>query len=120
MRQRCLSPKGKDFASYGGRGITICKRWESFKNFTDDMGLRPTPQHTVERRNNNLGYRPSNCFWADRKEQGRNRRTVKLDQKRVASIRKHLLKGFLQQVIADKFKVSNQLISAINRGHVWD
>lgn len=78
MLQRCRNPKNKDYKNYGGRGITVCKRWLQYANFLVDMGRRP-PKMTLERRNNNKGYIPSNCYWATREEQTRNRRsTVRL------------------------------------------
>ena len=73
MLRRCENPKDVNFASYGGRGISICKRWHSFKHFFSDMGCRPTGL-TLERVENSLGYFPSNCKWASPKEQARNRR----------------------------------------------
>lgn len=72
---RCYNPADKDYGNYGGRGITVCKRWrESFENFLADMGERPSPKHTIERKNNSEDYRPDNCKWATALEQGRNRR----------------------------------------------
>lgn len=73
MRQRCLNPKNKSYVNYGGRGITVCKRWDSFVNFISDMGPRP-PGLTLERKNNNRGYCPSNCVWATRTAQNNNTR----------------------------------------------
>lgn len=79
MLQRCTNPNSKHFSDYGGRGITVCVRWrESFSDFLADMGLKPSPQHTIERKNNSLGYSPDNCRWATRPEQQKNRRNARL------------------------------------------
>ena len=76
MRQRCENSKNKDYARYGGRGITVCSRWKRFENFRDDMGPIPSGYASIERRNNNKNYEPSNCFWATNpKVQARNRRS---------------------------------------------
>jgi hypothetical protein len=77
MKNRCLNPKNKKFADYGGRGISVCERWLVFANFVADMGLRPEGL-TLERRENDDGYEPSNCFWATRAEQARNKRTTRM------------------------------------------
>lgn len=75
MRQRCNSEKDKAFKNYGGRGIKVCNRWlNSFENFLSDMGRRPSPEHSLERKNNNRGYSKNNCKWATIREQSRNRR----------------------------------------------
>lgn len=74
MRERCLNPKDISYKNYGGRGITVCKRWLSFDNFLSDMGKRPSPKHSLDRINNDGIYEPSNCRWATRTEQNRNRR----------------------------------------------
>jgi hypothetical protein len=77
MKNRCLNPNGSDFNRYGGRGITIDPRWiNSFEAFYADMGPRPTPEHTLERKDNDQGYSKDNCTWATRKEQARNQSTT--------------------------------------------
>ena len=73
---RCRNPNHKAFPEYGGRGIRVCERWLDFTNFLAGMGERP-PRHSLERKNNDLGYFPENCKWATRAEQAKNRKCTR-------------------------------------------
>ena len=73
MLQRCNNPKNIRYTEYGGRGIRVCRRWRDFRNFLLDMGLRPALK-TLDRKNVNGNYIPSNCQWATNTEQRHNRK----------------------------------------------
>jgi len=72
MKKRCFNPNYERFDRYGGRGITVCERWLDFDNFYADMGPRPSPQHSLDRENNDGDYEPNNCRWATKLEQANN------------------------------------------------
>lgn len=74
MKQRCLNPKDPRFHRYGGRGITVCDRWqEGFEFFYADMGAKPSNDHSIDRINNDGPYAPENCVWALAEQQYANR-----------------------------------------------
>jgi hypothetical protein len=74
MKQRCYNPNYKNFKHWGGRGIIVCDRWlNSFENFLEDMGVRPSDEHSLDRKNNDLNYDKSNCRWTTEYFQKRNR-----------------------------------------------
>lgn len=75
MRQRCENEKSDSHHLYGKRGIKICKRWSSFEKFWEDMGPTWKPGLSIERKNVNGDYKPSNCCWATPAEQAMNRRS---------------------------------------------
>ena len=75
MRARCLGKNHRKYKDYGARGISICDRWQSFSNFLEDMGERPSGC-TIDRIDNLKGYTPENCRWSDIKTQNRNRACV--------------------------------------------
>lgn len=76
MKRRCCDPNQSKYYLYGGKGIKVCDRWlHSFENFLADMGLKPTPKHSIERLDASKDYEPINCVWATVAEQNRNKST---------------------------------------------
>lgn len=112
LLQRCLNKKNRNFSHYGGRGIFVCKRWLNFENFRTDMGPRPSPEHSVNRKENNGHYNKSNCEWATQREQCRNTRKTVLSDSIVAVIRSRKYAG------EGIKKIANSL--SLNRATVFD
>jgi len=74
MKKRCLLSSSRSYARYGGRGISIDPQWMgSFDAFYRDVGPRPSPDHSLDRMDNNKGYSAQNCRWALPQEQQANR-----------------------------------------------
>lgn len=104
MKGRCYNPNDAAYENYGGRGITVCERWrESFENFLEDMGNRPSLKHSLDRIEVNGIYDKPNCRWADMKTQSNNRRVCFLE-----------LNGVKKSVTewAAQLGISKQLIAA--------
>lgn len=80
IKDRCYNKNaGDNWDWYGGRGIKVCEQWlHSFRNFYEDMGPRPTLEHSIERKDVNGNYEPSNCIWVTMKAQANNRRNHRL------------------------------------------
>lgn len=82
IKSRCFDPKNKSYERYGGRGITMCKEWnDSFELFFAHVGKKPSPQHSIDRINNEGNYEPGNVRWATALEQNNNRRKRRWQKK---------------------------------------
>lgn len=78
IRARCKNPRHGGFKYCGARGITFCQRWRNFENFIKDVGLRPSPDYSIDRYPDNDGnYEPGNVRWATREQQQANTRKTR-------------------------------------------
>lgn len=78
MKTRCTNPNTNRYHIYGGRGIKVCDKWQTFKGFCDDMEKTYQKELTLDRIDNEKGYFKENCRWATYKEQGRNTRVNRM------------------------------------------
>jgi uncharacterized protein YigE (DUF2233 family) len=117
MISRCANPNNKNFARYGGRGITIAERWKTFSNFLADMGEREEHKE-LDRIDNNGNYEPGNCRWVAHVDNGRNRSCVKLNSE-AAKVIRHLRGTVSAIMLAKLHKVSHQTIHNIWTGKTW-
>jgi hypothetical protein len=78
MKQRCENPNATSYSQYGQRGIAVCRRWQRFDDFLADMGECPSKLHSIDRIYTAGDYEPSNCRWATRLEQSRNKTSTRL------------------------------------------
>ncbi len=81
MVRRCSDPSAMGYENYGGRGVSVCSRWQGskgFEKFLEDLGLAPSEQHSLDRIDNEGHYEPGNVRWATSREQARNRRNNRM------------------------------------------
>ena len=123
MKNRCYNKKVRNYTRYGGRGIKVCERWlNSFENFFADVGTKPTPKHSIERRDNNQSYSPENCYWATLEEQANNKerslRIVYQDRKATLAHWSRILnlnyKSTWNRIYKDGWSVEKAFATSIN------
>ena len=134
MIERCYYEKASRYHRYGGRGITVCDRWQrkpdkkarGFWAFVEDMGPRPEG-YTLDREDNDGPYSPANCRWASHetqtsnKDQARGRRVggAILSEDQVRAIRKRLNTRESRPSIAKSYGVSTGCIQDIHERKTW-
>lgn len=103
MKERCLSPNNKKYKDYGGRGIKICQRWMSFKNFYEDMFQSYRRGLSLDRMDNDGDYNRVNCRWSTPQEQNKNKRSnIMHNGKTITEISKEL--GGTYRLVSTRLK----------------
>lgn len=126
MLSRCNNPRNKNYKDYGERGIQVCRRWLDFEAFAADMGEHPGRGWTLERKNTNKNYTPTNCKWATRMDQGRNQRSTKLTVLAAADIRRRYVRGVNvncrgnSAALAEEYGVRPSAIRRVAREETWE
>lgn len=117
-RDRCSIPKATAFKNYGGRGITVCERWRNnFEAFLGDVGLCPSPEHSIDRIDVNGNYAPGNVRWSTDLEQMQNTRRSKKVVDLAQDIHAaRLLLGWNRETLAEKSGVSKSAVKNVELG----
>lgn len=125
MKNRCQNPNASNWSYYGGKGITVCARWQNYTNFLLDMGEKP-PGYTLDRIDSAGNYEPENCRWATRLSNARNSsqtllnvRSVTLIKGLLRSIQPGVARAKAYRLIAPLFSVTFHTICAIDLGINW-
>ena len=125
MKQRCSNPNATGYRNYGGKGIVVCERWtrrrEGFRNFVADMGPKPAPEYTLERKDRNGPYSPENCIWASRRDQLLNTsRTVVFERDGIEYRASDLAEqyGLNPRLVAERAKAGKPLAEIVSRHHL--
>lgn len=106
MHQRCNNPNNPRYPRYGGRGIRVDPKWDDYQTFLEDMGPRPSPEHTVGRVDNDGNYGPGNCRWETMEEQANNKSvtvflTYKGERRSISDWARHL--GVKRMFLYDRY-----------------
>lgn len=123
MKSRCQNVMNPRYDDYGGRGVTVCERWQSFDNFLVDMGTRPENK-SLGRLRNNAGYQKDNCTWQTAEEQQRNTRRNVLSKELVQRIKSAALlragsKRTLARKLAKETGLKFETIREVLKGRTW-
>ena len=126
MNRRCSNPKAKDYAAYGGRGISVCERWAKGENgkdalscFIEDVSPRPSMAHSIDRIDNNGNYEPGNWRWATSKQQCRNSRRITVGPDRAAQAKAGFQMGLSSAEIARDLGLNRNTVVSIKSGLSW-
>lgn len=100
MKVRCYNKNYESFSNYGGRGIKVCDEWlNDFVAFFNHVGKKPSPQHTLDRIDNDGNYEPGNVRWATKSEQQMNRGMLKTNTSGITGIGRHRNKWYVRVTV---------------------
>jgi hypothetical protein len=121
MIERCYNQNVEGYPHYGGRGITVCKKWrESFESFLNDMGQKPSGMRFIDRIDPDGNYEPNNCRWVSSVVSNRNRRFNKLSLEKAKDIRKMKKSGCHISEICLKYNISKANAYRVINGELWN
>lgn len=120
MMARCYRDKDDSYLYYGARGIKVCKKWHNVKIFKKWFDKNYKTNLTIERKDYNSDYKPSNCIFITMSEQGRNRRNIKLTKEKVEIIRRMHREGIRQINISHILNINYKTINSIILNKSWN
>ena len=126
-KSRCFNPNSARYYLYGAKGVTVCARWkDSFENFLEDMGERPSSDYVLSRKGDTGNYEPSNCEWKTKREnslecdlKGERNGQAKLNAQIVRLARKLSDRGMTNTEIGRLFGVHRRTIADIINRATW-
>ncbi len=121
MKNRCYNKNCVSYYRYGGRGITVCERWQySFTAFFADMGPKPFSGAEIDRIDNDGNYEPGNCHWVTQTENTRKGPRIKLNMKKAEEIREiYETGGISQRALGSIYGISQYAINATINNRRW-